>query len=447
VKNPWRQLGGMRRPVWLLFSAILVNRAGTMALPFLLLYLTGPRGFTAPRAALAMAVYGVGAMLTAPLSGRLADRIGPRRVVIASLLISGVLLMPLPWLRSLGAILGLTFAWSVTGEALRPASMAWMTSLVPAEKRRAGFALSRLAVNIGMSLGPAVAGFVVRASFAAVFVLDAATSLLAGLLLLVAAGRDSEAPAAGSASAAEAALPAPVDGAALDDEAPPARPARPDSPHAFADRRFLYFLLALLPSMIVFFQDQSTLPLYLVHDLHLRESSYGLMFTLNTLMVIFIEVPLVAATSGWRHQRVLALGALLIGTGFGLLAFVHDFTGAMLTVVVWTFGEMVLVPASGAFVADAAPAGRSGEYLGLYSMTFSGAFAIAPWIGAQVLHSMGPRAIWIAAAGTGALSALLLSRVRMQSAPRVAAGRPSAGGRPSAPGPGSASGPGSAPPV
>lgn len=409
MKNPWGQLRGLPRPVWVLFGAILINRAGTMVLPFLVLYLTRSLGLSPGRAALSLTVYGLGAIVTAPLSGRLADRVGPRRIITVCLILSGLLLLVFPLLRSFPAILLMTLLWSIPNEALRPASMAWMSDLVPPDRRRAAFALTRLAVNLGMSLGPAVGGFVVRVSFSAIFILDALTSLAAGALLILATrdpAPESSPPAAArgvSGGASSGAVRATADAGA---------PMTGRTPRGLADRRYLYFLLALMPIELVFFQDQSTLPLFLVRDLGLPESTYGLMFTINTLLITLIEVPLIAATSEWSYRRMLILGTLLTGCGFGALGLVQGWRGVAALVVVWTFGEMVLLPGSAAYASEAAPPGRRGEYLGLYSMSFSIAFAAGPWLGTRLMEGIGGRPIWIAALACGLLSALLFLRLR-----------------------------------
>lgn len=409
MTNPWSRLRGLPREAWLLSAAILINRAGTMVLPFLVLYLTRSLSLSPRRAALVMAAYGIGAVLTAPLAGRLADRVGPRRIVTVSLFLSGLLLLAYPLLRSFASILWMTLLWSVASEGLRPASLAWMSDLVPPEKRRAAFALSRLAVNLGMSLGPAAAGFIVQVSFTAIFVLDAATSLVAGALLMLATGK-SLAGAARAASVEEAEAGSPTE-ARRAAATPSGENAVPDRP-ASLDPRYLFFILAILPVEIVFFQHNSMLPLFLVRELGLRESSYGLLFTINTLLVTLVEVPLVAALSDWSYRTTLSLGALLIGAGFGALFLAQGFGSVAAMVVVWTFGEMIFVPGSAAYAAEAAPPGRRGEYIGLYSMSFSGAFALAPWLGAQVMEGFGPREMWVAALLAGLLSAALLLNLR-----------------------------------
>ena len=399
--NPYSSLRGLPREAWVLCGAVLVNRMGTMVIPFLILYLTRELGVSASRAALAMAVYGIGAVLTAPLAGRLADRIGPRRIVTVSLLCAGLLLLPYPWLRSYWAIVALTFVWSVAGEALRPASLSWISGVVAPSQRRAAFALNRLAVNLGMSIGPAVAGFIVQRSFAAIFFLDALTSIAAGGILLLATREAPHPAAAGDSGPAAGAV----------------RPAPGTPRRALRDPAFLYFLAGCLPVQIVFFQHASTLPLYLVRDLGLSESMYGMMFTINTILIILLEVPLNGATSEWPHRRTLALGALLTGLGFGGVGLVGSAAGVAVMVIVWTFGEMILLPGSAAFAADAAPPERRGEYLGLSSMSFSGAFAIAPWLGARTMELWSPRGLWAGAALCGALSAFLLARVRIARSP------------------------------
>ena len=152
---------------------------------------------------------------------------------------------------------------------------------------------------------------------------------------------------------------------------------------AFRNRRMLYFLAALIPVQLVFFQFTSTLPLFLVRYLHFPESVYGTIFTVNTLLIVALEVPLNAAMEHWTHRQTLMLGAFLYAVGFGSYALVGimplgQTAGVFAAVVIWTFGEMILMPGSSAYAAEIAPPERRGEYMGLYTMSLHVAFAVGP---------------------------------------------------------------------
>ena len=150
------------------------------------------------------------------------------------------------------------------------------------------------------------------------------------------------------------------------------------------------------------------MPLYLVRDLKISESVFGMLLTINTILIILIEVPLNMAMAAWHHRRAVALGALLTGAGFGALAFASNAWGVAATVLIWTFGEMIIFPSSSAFVADIAPAERRGIYSGLYVMSFSVAFLIGPWIGIIVLERFGAYVLWSSAFVCGLISAAMI---------------------------------------
>ncbi|HKC25293.1 MAG TPA: MFS transporter [Thermoanaerobaculia bacterium] len=381
----WRALRGLPREVWVLFGATLVNRMGTMALPFLVLYLTRSLAFTPAGAGAVVALYGACAIASSPFGGRLADRIGPLAVLRGSLFATGTLLLAYPLARSRLAVLAMTGLWAGANELFRPASLSAVAALVPPEKRRSAIALNRLAINLGMSVGPALGGFLASVSFPALFAVDGVTSLLAGAVLL--SWRAAPRPGASA------------DGVLV------------VSRGALGDRRLLFFLAAVVPVGMVFFQHEAAMALYLVSGLGFSERVYGLLFTLNTLIIVALEVPLNAWTAAWPHARSLATGALLVGSGFGLLALARSLPAVALTVVVWTFGEMTLLPAMGAYVADLAPADRRGAYMGLYTMAFSVAFAVGPWLGTLVLARRGAVALWGGCFVFGVVSAIAFARL------------------------------------
>jgi MFS family permease len=418
--NPWRGLKNLPREMWILSAATLVNRSGTMVLAFLVLYVTHSLGVTPARAALALMVYGVAALLAMPLAGILSDRVGPLPIMKASLFLTGFLLLLFPLAKSYSAILLMTFAFAVLNESVRPASLSMVSDLVGPAQRKSAFALSRLAANLGMSVGPAIGGILALYSFRWLFLVDGTTSLLAGTVLALAPMRHLGRQKTHEPEWADATdLGREIE---ADSSAPLVALHPATDLRAFRNPRMLYFLAALIPVQLVFFQFTSTLPLFLVRYLYFPESVYGTIFTVNTLLIVVLEVPLNTAMAHWTRRQTLMLGAFLYAVGFGSYALVGivpfgKTAGVFAAVVLWTFGEMILMPGSAAYAAEIAPPGRRGEYMGMYTMSFNIAFAVGPWLGASILGKWGASTVWGAAFVSGCVSTLMMNYTEPRKGP------------------------------
>jgi predicted MFS family arabinose efflux permease len=404
ISNPWRGLRGLPSDVWIIFATTLVNRAGVMALPFLVLYLTQYLHVSAALAGFAITTYGVGSLITGPIAGRLSDRLGPFRVMQVSLALTGVILLVIPLAHDFTVVAVLTFFWAVVADANRPATLSALTDLVPPEQRKAAIALHRLAVNLGMSVGPAVGGFLAVVSFPLLFVVDGITALASAALLTALLWLRRRSLAADLAANREAAaMPT------TDSITPALRVAL--SPPVWKDRTALIFFAGVLLVSIVFMQNQGAMPLYLVRDLGYKESLYGMLFVLNTLLIVAMEVPLNLAMAHWSHRRSLMLGAVLTAFGFGALAVAHSKEAVAATVLIWTFGEMIFFPSSTAYVADIAPPGRNGAYMGAFVSMFSVALIIGPWAGTAALDRFGPALAWSGVLVCGLIGVIVVAAV------------------------------------
>lgn len=383
--NPWRGLGGLPREVWLLFATNLVNRAGMMVLPFLVVYLTKELHFSAAQAGLAFGLYGASAIGAGPLSGWLSDRIGALPIMRASLLMSGIVVLLYPLARTVAGVYFATCIWAATSELFRPASLAAITHVVTAERRKAAYALNRLAINLGMSIGPALGGFLATVSFRSMFVVDGGTTILAALVLMLTRWA------------------APTGGHHRTEHK-----HHGESKAILSNRKLLIFLIAEFLVAIVFYQHESTLSLFMVNTLNFSPAFYGALFTINTLLIVALEVPINQATAHWPAAWALLSGCVLFAVGFGGLAIVASATGVLVTVVLWTFGEMMLFPAMSAYLGDIAPAAQRGAYMGAYSMSLSLALTFGPWAGTQILATWGPTTLWLIMFAFGVLAAALM---------------------------------------
>lgn len=363
--NPWKGLKGLPHSLWLLCLSTLVNRLGTMVIFFLALYLVQARGWTASEAATALAVYGAGSMAAGPFSGSLADRLGHRRTLTWSLVLSGALMVALPHVQPRGAFLGLVGLWSALNQAYWPASMALLADLAPEGKRQQGFVLHRMAANLGLAIGPALGGILAKHTYTALFWVDGLTTLLGALVLVL--------------GVPEGPRPTPSPGS-----------TRP----AWRDPRLTLLLLAMLPAVMVFNQLMGALPLWISQDLGHGPRMFGLVFTLNTLLILLFEAAVNHRTTRWTHGAQLGLGALLIALGFGTTGWATGLPFLAITVALWTFGEMVLLPATSETVAVLAPASQRGEYMGLYSFAWTVALTLGPWLGLKARPHLVPSLFW-----------------------------------------------------
>jgi MFS family permease len=369
------------RSLWIVFAGLFVNRFGSFVTVFLVLYLIS-RGYTLTQAGAAVSAYGIGSIGASAFGGYCADRLGRRNTIIFSMFSSAATMLLLSQTSTLLLIILLVGLAGLTTELYRPAASALIADLVPSGQRVRAYALSRFCINLGFAAGPAVAGLLASRSFLLLFVGDALTSVLFGLLALFAlpTGMHSH----GKQDLTQSGL----------------------FPALRSDRRFLLFLFASLMISFVYFQSQSTFALQ-VHARGLSNALYGTLISLNGLLIVLLELPISTLTQRFPLGSVIATGFLLIGLGFGLIAFASTFPLLTLTVGIWTLGEMIHSPVSAAYVANLAPPHLRGRYQGTWGMTWSSGLILGPLLG-TLIFSWSAEGLWLICGGLGFVSALLI---------------------------------------
>src|SRR5579859_69318 len=174
-------LRALPRGAWILFFGTFLNKFGTFVVPFLAIYMTR-LGYSTAQAGLPIAAYGVGTLAACLLGGSLADQIGRRKTIVLSMFSAAAAMFCLSQARGLPAIILFSGLAGLTGELYRPASSALLADLVPAGRRVTAYAAYRMAFNAGWAFGPATAGLLAKKSFTLLFLGDAATSVLYGLV-------------------------------------------------------------------------------------------------------------------------------------------------------------------------------------------------------------------------------------------------------------------------
>ncbi|MDZ7371070.1 MAG: MFS transporter [candidate division KSB1 bacterium] len=360
-----RAFSGLPAQVRHLSIALFINRAGSMVVMYLALYLTKQIGLTPAGAGKILSIYGMGSLAGTMLGGYLSDSIGPKQVQLFSLFSTAFLFVLLSIISNVYGIAVTAFFLAAAADAFRPANNAAAAQAAPPEIRARAFALNRLAINLGFAIGPTIGGLLARINYHYLFYIDGLSSALAGFYLAFFT------PSYRSKTS---------------------RRAQSRSVHLDG---ILFGMLALLFFIgLVFFQLFSTWPLYLRNQIGLVENQIGVLMGLNGLMIALCELPLVLHLEKLHPLPIIAYGSLMICLGFALTPVFHSPLWLCFTVLLWTLGEMLTMSLSAAFIANRAPDERRGGAMGLYSFTFSLSMIFAPLIGGRIYEKYSSTALW-----------------------------------------------------
>lgn len=405
-----RRLAELPRPAWVICTGMFINKLGNFFNVFLILYLTH-KGYSTFFAGVALGAAGVGNFTGNAVGGTIADRIGRRTVIAVSMFGSAVFTVLVPVCPNVYCIIALAVVIGFFAQLFRPAGGAILVDTVPPEQRVTAFGLLRLAINLGMSIGPVLGGLLSSVNYDYLFVGDALTSALFGLLVVLM-------------------LPETNPAAQEEEENKAAVPRADGYRRVLADRSMRLYLIAIIAVTYVYTQTTVTLPLH-VHDVHLANSFYGLLLGINALMCVAIELPLTKFTGKRNPGRVLAVGMAMTGLGVSLTGVADSRLALVATVVAWSLGEMIYMPVATTYPGLFAQKHLRGRYQATEAVALTFAQTLAPAVGGLV-YSVSQTSHWVSCAAVavfGAAMSLLCRDPRKQDIPvavAVAGGEESA---------------------
>ncbi|GIJ57782.1 MFS transporter [Virgisporangium aurantiacum] len=392
------RFGGLPRSFWLLWTGTVVNRLGTVVQPFLAVYLHTGLGLSLAATGLQIAVFGAGQAASQVVGGWLTDRVGRLATMVTSLLASAAVMLLVGATTGPPALTVAVFLLGLAIDAYRPAATALVADVVAPPDRARAYGLLFWAVNLGFSGAMVLGGVFESVSAHWLFWTNSlCAALFAGILLL---GR-------------------------VDRPAAPDRTARPAGGFGtlLRDRLMVTYCLITLVYGIVYAQAYSTLPIAMV-DGGLGAAGYGVAVAMNGVVIVVLQ-PLVGPWAARRdHNTVFAVGVLLVGTGFGLCAVATNLATYIVTVLIWTLGEIAIVSVGQAIVMTLSPEHLRGRYSGVWGTAWGGAAAVVgPALGTWLL-GIGADVLWSTCAVACAVAAFLQWRIgaairrRAVSAPR-----------------------------
>ncbi len=387
IHNYANTFKGLSKEVWWLALVTFINRAGTMVIPFLSLYLKEDLKFTLSNVGSIMVCFGLGSILGSWLGGKLTDRIGYYKVMVRSLVSTGILFITLQFLNTFYTLCLGIFLVMLVADMFRPAMFVALSAYSKVENKTRSVTLIRLAINLGFSAGPAVGGLIITSlGYGGLFWVDGITCLLATLVMvLVLNPRKSK-------------------------EQDDIVVKNPDS--AYYDKAFVIFLISMFLFGVIFLQYFSTMPIYYREKHFLSELEIGLLLGANGFLIFLLEMPLIKWLEGTHLSKVVLvkIGLVLTTLSFLILNFT-TWSGILIVgMFLMTVGEMIAFPFSNAFALERAKKGNQGEYMALYSIAFSLAHIFGHKTGLKMVDELSFDTTWyiITALGAGGVFSLFI---------------------------------------
>ncbi len=361
---------GLSKPAWILALVILINRTGTMVLPFLSIYLREARGLTLEEVGIILSLFGAGSLVGSFLGGWLTDRVGSFAVQTGALIGGGICFLILKNIESFEGLAIGFFLTTVVTDSLRPANSTAVAQYAKKENLTRAYSLNRMATNLGFTIGPAIGGFLAAKNYDLLFYADGFTCIGAGVLfafyfLNLPKNQDDRQPELIGAKA---------------------KPLPP-----WKDLSFMVFILLVAGYGTVFFQLFISLPLYYREIYFLPENQIGWLLALNGFIVFAIEMPLVSKLGNKVSiKRVVSLGALFAGLGLIMLNVAEGMVILVLSMILLSISEILAMPFMTTYTVQRANEKSRGRYLGMYSVGYS----IAPAVGTFLIKYSGYTFLW-----------------------------------------------------
>jgi MFS family permease len=360
---------------------MLINRSGTMVVAFLTLYCTQHLHLTETYAGIAVACYGFGAIAGAFVGGRLSDKIGYHKIQVAALIGGGIFFIATSFAQNFYLFCTLIFCLACVNESFRPANTSAIAANAEPSIRTRSFALLRLAMNLGWSIGTSIGGFLSHYNYKLLFWVDGITSICAGIVMIFLRFK----PLVKETTAIQ-------------------KDTRVDK-SPYQNKAFLYFIFGTLLYTFCFFQLFSNLPLFYKKGLQLDERVIGVVMALNGIWIVLFEMLLVNKIENvYSKKLVIIAGTMGMALFYFINAGMNIFNPYVLAfggMLVITIAEMLSLPFMNSYYLGYSGKNNIGKYAAVYTMCWSVGQILAGFVGGSLIFQYGFIPLWL---GCGMLS-------------------------------------------
>jgi predicted MFS family arabinose efflux permease len=379
-----KAFSGLSKESWYLSLVMLINRSGTMVVPFLTIYCTQKLNFSIVQAGMIMALFGLGSVFGAFIGGKITDKVGFYYLQVGALISGGFMFMTLSFLETFFSLAIGTFILSMCNEGFRPANSSAVAHYSTEKTRTRSYSLNRMAINLGWSFGGAMGGFIASIDYHLLFFVDGFTNILAALILIKL-------------------LPA-VKKAKINLK----EHDKPVLASAYRDKLYLAFIILSTLFASCFFQLFTLQPVFFKSEWNLSEQFIGGLMAMNGLLIVGVEMLLISRIDGKKPPLFfVGIGIMITGFAFSLLNILPAMAfAAVISILFISLGEMFSMPFMNTFWTSRSNSNNRGEYAALYTISWSIAQIIGPIYGALLIRHGGYSLLWWSICGICILSSL-----------------------------------------
>ena len=376
------------RAFWTYNVIVFIDRlGGFMLYPFFALYLTQKYDIGMAAVGLLFAAFSISGFVGSALGGALADRMGRKGVIIASLLLSSLSALGMGFAPTLAIFVAVSVIVGTLGSIGGPAHEAVVADLLPEEKRAEGYGIIRVIFNVAVIVAPPIAGLLITHSYLTLFIVDAVISIIAAGIVFFALPETKP------------------------QEHPDAVPETMKQTFAgygrvFRDRPFVLFIGVTVMMTLVYMNMNTTLGVFLRDYKGLPEIGYGSLLSINAIIVVALQFWLTRRLEKFKPLYMMAVGTFLYAIGFAMYGFVSGLALFIAAMVIITIGEMVVAPFQQSLVASFAPEDMRGRYMAVSGLTWGIAFMIGPYFAGLLLDSGKPNMLWYVSGFIGLLATI-----------------------------------------
>ncbi len=377
---------GLSTDIWWLAFITFINRAGTMVIPFLSIYLEDDLNLSGPQIGWIMASFGVGSSVGSVLGGKLTDKIGYYKVMFWSLFLTGFLFIGLQFITTFWGFVGGVFITMVVADTFRPALFVSLNAYSKPENQTRSLTLLRLAINLGFTFGPAMGGLIITTlSYKGLFWIDGITCILAIILFRFLLKNK------------------PFDRVDVENESEDNRSS------IFKDKPYMIFLGIVFLMAFVFWQLIVTMPLFYKEIHGLNAFEIGLLMSLNGGLIFITEMPLIhkLEKSSINKIQIIGFSLALFGLSFLVLNLTNWIGILIIGMTIITVAEMLAFPFTNKFAMTRAIKGKEGIYMAAYTTAFGIATIFSAKFGFEIVDKYGYDINWYIMGGLSAIAVLL----------------------------------------